>query len=173
MFRQDSITFSISKKDDAGALEYIKMFYAKTEDPDQILLKLKGMTEAGASGISLGEACCDRRYKRATWVAFFVCFFQQQTGLDGIMIYSNTIFREMARKGAIQFTAKQGSYIVGCVSFVGSILAPIPLSMFGRRTLLFWGQVVMGLSLAAVGAFQLLDMTMPLILGICVFITGF
>lgn len=89
------------------------------------------------------------------------------------MIYSNTIFGEMKKKGAISITAKQGSYIVGTVSFIGSILAPIPLSMFGRRTLLIWGQITMGISLLFVGVFQLLDMTIPLILGICAFIIAF
>ena len=69
------------------------------------------------------------------------------------MIYSNTIFAEMADKGAISITAKQGSYLVGCVSFLGAILAPIPLSYFGRRTLLFYGQISMGLSLIVVAIF--------------------
>jgi hypothetical protein len=55
------------------------------------------------------------------------------------MIYSNTIFQEMVDKGAITITAKQGSYIVGIISFIGSITAPIPLIYFGRKTLLFWG----------------------------------
>lgn len=79
----------------------------------------------------------------------------------------------MKKKGAISITAKQGSYIVGTVSFIGSILAPIPLSMFGRKTLLIWGQVVMGISLLFVGYFQLMEYTIPLILGICVFIIAF
>jgi len=55
------------------------------------------------------------------------------------MIYSNTIFQEMVDKGAITITAKQGSYIVGCISFIASVAAPIPLMKFGRKTLLFWG----------------------------------
>jgi hypothetical protein len=89
--------------------------------------------------VTLGQACCDKEYRQATWVAFALCFFQQQTGLDGIMIYSNTIFQEMVDKGAIDITAKQGSYVVGIISFIGSCLAPFPLVYFGRKTLLFWG----------------------------------
>lgn len=59
----------------------------------------------------------------------------------------------MADKGAISITAKQGSYIVGCVNWGGACLAPIPLMYFGRKTLLFWGQIAMGISLCLVAVF--------------------
>jgi len=45
--------------------------------------------------------------------------------------------------------------------------------MFGRKTLLVAGHISMGISLAAVGYFQLQDMTSPLIIGLCIFITSF
>jgi len=69
------------------------------------------------------------------------------------MIYSNTIFEEMYQKNAITFDGKTGSYIVGCISFVGALLAPIPLNMFGRRTLLLYGQISMGVCLSLTGLF--------------------
>lgn len=152
-FREDSITYSISTDNDADALSLIKKVYAAHEDPDEILASLKGKSEKGSSGITLGQACCDRKFKTSTWVAFALCFFQQQTGLDGIMIYSNTIFAQMADKGAISITAKQGSYMVGTVNWVGALISPIPLSYFGRKTLLFWGQIAMGISLVMTGIF--------------------
>lgn len=127
-FREDSITYSISTDNDKDALTLIKKVYAPHEDFDEILASLKGKSEKGSSGISLGQACCDRKYKTSTWVAFALCFFQQQTGLDGIMIYSNTIFAQMAEKGAISITAKQGSYMVGTVNWIGALISPIPLS---------------------------------------------
>jgi hypothetical protein len=151
----------------------IKKVYANHEDHDAILESLKGKSEKGSSGISLGQACCDRKYRYSTWVAFALCFFQQQTGLDGIMIYSNTIFGQMAEKGAISITAKQGSYMVGCVNWAGALISPIPLSYFGRKTLLFWGQLAMGAALVATGIFQMLDMSIPVIVSICIFITAF
>jgi hypothetical protein len=69
------------------------------------------------------------------------------------MIYSNTIFANMAESGAISITAKQGSYIVGCVNWFGAIVSPLPLIYFGRKTLLFWGHISMGLSLVVVAIF--------------------
>ena len=79
----------------------------------------------------------------------------------------------MAEKGAISITAKQGSYMVGCVNWAGALLSPIPLSMFGRKTLLFWGQIGMGVSLVLTGIFQMLDMSIPIIVCLCIFITAF
>ena len=69
------------------------------------------------------------------------------------MIYSNTIFSEMYDKGAITITGKQGSYLVGCLNWFGAIVSPIPLMYFGRKTLLFWGQLSMGVSLCLVAVF--------------------
>jgi hypothetical protein len=69
------------------------------------------------------------------------------------MIYSNTIFGQMAEKGAISITAKQGSYLVGCVNWVGALISPIPLVYFGRKTLLFWGHIVMGICLILAGIY--------------------
>jgi len=79
----------------------------------------------------------------------------------------------MAEKGAISITAKQGSYIVGCVNWAGAILSPIPLVYFGRKTLLFWGHLSMGVSLVVVGVFQVYEMSIPLIIALCWFITSF
>jgi malate dehydrogenase (oxaloacetate-decarboxylating)(NADP+) len=44
----------------------------------------------------------------------------------------------MAEKGAISITAKQGSYIVGCVNWAGAILSPLPLEpvMEGKSVLM-------------------------------------
>jgi hypothetical protein len=147
--------------------------YSKEEDALEILNDLKSKQQKGSSNVTLGQACCDRKYSRSTWVAFALCFFQQQTGLDGIMIYSNTIFQDMYDKGAINITGKQGSYMVGCINWAGALLSPIPLIYFGRKTLLFYGQLSMGVSLILTGVFSLLDWSIPVIVMICVFIISF
>jgi hypothetical protein len=53
-FREDSITYSISQGNDAEALSLIKKVYASHEDPEEILSSLKGKSEKGSSGVSLG-----------------------------------------------------------------------------------------------------------------------
>jgi len=63
--------------------------------------------------------------------------------------------------------------MVGTVNWVGALISPIPLSYFGRKTLLFWGQIFMGISLVMTGIFQMLDMSIPIIVCLCIFITSF
>jgi len=76
-FREDSITFSISQGKDDEALALIKKVYSSKEDPEEILKSLKGKSQKGSSNVTLGQACCDPKYSRSTWVAFALCFFQQ------------------------------------------------------------------------------------------------
>ena len=60
MFREDSINYNISKGNDAEALSLIKKVYADKEDPKEILESLKGKSEKGSSGVTLGQATCDK-----------------------------------------------------------------------------------------------------------------
>jgi len=89
------------------------------------------------------------------------------------MIYSNTIFGNMAEKGSISLTAKQGSYLVGCLNLLGAIIAPIPVVMFPRKFLLFWGQLTMAISLIMVAVCYNLNYDIAIIVFICVFILAF
>lgn len=74
-YPEDSITYSISTENDEAALALIRKVYAPDEDAEQILKELKGQSQKGASGVTLSQACCERRYMRSTWVAFALCFF--------------------------------------------------------------------------------------------------
>ena len=89
------------------------------------------------------------------------------------MIYSNTIFAKMVEKGSISITAKQGSYMVGCINFAGALLAPLALTYFGRKTLLFYCHIIMGVGFILIGIFSMLDMSIPLIICLCFCIIGF
>ena len=172
-FKEDSITYSISTNNDADALTLIRKVYAAHEDPEQILESLKSKSEKGSSNITLGQACCDRKYKPSTWIAFFLCLLQQQTGLDGIMIWSNTIFTQMAENTNMTISPKAGSYLVGCMNWGGALISPIPLRYFGRKTLLFWGQICMGSSLMLAGICYMMDMSTPVIFFMCFAIVTF
>ena len=79
----------------------------------------------------------------------------------------------MHDKGAISLTGKQGSYLVGCINWAGALISPIPLVYYGRKTLLFWGQLSMGASLCLTAIFTLLDYSIPVIICICIFIISF
>lgn len=74
-FREDSIVFNIANGNDEAAIALIKKVYAKDEDPQAVLQTLKNTSHKGSSNVTIGQACCDRKYKKATWVAFALCFF--------------------------------------------------------------------------------------------------
>jgi len=75
-FREDSIVFNIANGNDEDALLLIRKVYAKTEDPHAVLATLKSTSQKGSSNVTIGQATCARKYKKATWVAFALCFFQ-------------------------------------------------------------------------------------------------
>ena len=83
-YKEDSIVFLIQNEDDEGALKNISKLYSANEDPKKVLEVIKSRSSSnikGAKGgsekthISITQACCDPRYRRATWVAFTLCFF--------------------------------------------------------------------------------------------------
>jgi len=164
-------------------LKTIEKVYSKDEDPQKVLnvVKMQSSSTKKKSDkgddvvekISITDAMCHPRYRRATWVAFLLCFFQQQTGLDGLMIYSNTIFAEMKDRGSIGFSAKEGSYIVGCWSLFVAVVSPLLVRRFARRTLLVWGQTSMAISLCLVAYFYSKKLDVWTIVGINWFIMSF
>ena len=79
----------------------------------------------------------------------------------------------MKARGSISFSAKEGSYIVGCWSLFVAILSPLLVRRFKRRTLLVWGQTSMAISLFAVGVFYAEKMDIATIIGINWFIMSF
>jgi hypothetical protein len=79
----------------------------------------------------------------------------------------------MADRGSISMTAKQGSYLVGCVNLLGAIIAPIPVVMFPRKFLLFWGQLAMAISLIMTAVCYNLQQDIAIIVFICIFILAF
>ena len=79
----------------------------------------------------------------------------------------------MANRGSISFTAKQGSYIVGTLSMIMAMVAILPVNYFKRKTLLFWGQFWMAVSLALTAISYIMEQDILIIVFLCIFITAF
>lgn len=75
-FSHDSIVYNISHGHEDEAKALIKKVYAKGEDPDLVMMDLKSKSTKGSSKVSMRDATCDPKYRKATWVAFALCFFQ-------------------------------------------------------------------------------------------------
>lgn len=110
------------------------------------------------------------RYCKATWVNIAYIIFHELTGINVIMLYSNQLFKQMASSGDALLTPRQGTYLVGIVNALASLLSTQIVKCFGRRTLVIWGHLGMAGTHAAVGYFASQSMNTGVIVGVLVFL---
>lgn len=94
--------------------------YKDTEDHQAILDHLKseatkGKSDEPAEEVSMVQAMTNPKYRKATWIGIILCVLYQQTAIDGLLMYSNSIFLKLKEKGSISYSAKVGSYIVALI----------------------------------------------------------
>jgi len=73
--------------------------------------------------VSFKDALFHEKYRKATWLTFILGLFNQMTGLNAIMMYSNNMLDNL-NSGANKFflTPSQGTYVIGVAGFIGAIL---------------------------------------------------
>ena len=120
---------------------------------DLIYESLNGTQGKDSSGLNLKDAVANPRYRKATWVNIAYIIFHELTGINVIMLYSNQLFKQMASSGDSAFTPRQGTYLVGIVNLLSSLMSTQVVKCFGRRTLVIWGHLGMAFTHAAVGYF--------------------
>ena len=81
-------------------------------------------------------------YKRAVLIGCALTFFQAFTGINSVVYYSTTIFGFAGFSQAILATAS-----FGVVNFLSTVWSATLVDNMGRKRLLFWGTVIMMLSL--------------------------
>jgi len=93
--------------------------------------------------------------------------FQQLTGINVIMFYSNSI---LSNAGMPPSTA---TLLVGLVNMLATVGGMGLLSKFGRKQLMVWGSMFMIAALISTGAFQILGYGLPTTAGVLMFIIAF
>lgn len=78
--------------------------------------------EGAEQSAGYGAVLCSPKFSKATFVGICLAIFQQLTGINFIMFYSNTIF------ASIGFKPQIVTFLVGTVNFLGT---------FGGLALLF------------------------------------
>jgi len=78
------------------------------------------------------------------------------TGIDALNMYSNVIIAKMNAPRIAEhkkpfFSAEVGSVLIGVTQLLGSVLAYFTVSKFGRKPLLVWGHLIMGLLWLGIG----------------------
>ena len=100
--------------------------------------------------VGYGKAFFDPVYTRASILGCTIAIFQQLTGINILMFYSNTIFED----AGITWESTKVTALMGGVNFVSSIFGVLLLFKFGRKTLMFfWNFWIVG-SLTCLGIFQ-------------------
>jgi MFS transporter, SP family, galactose:H+ symporter len=104
---------------------------------------------ADAHAASWGEVFAPT-WRRPLVIALGLAVFQQVTGINAIIYYSDTIFAGVGFSTPQAQTAAT-TWAIGFVNVAATLIAIAFIDRFGRRPLLLIGLVGMGLSLTAVG----------------------
>ena len=153
---EDSIKFLIVNKKEREARAHVrKMYKHATNDQkaDAIIEAIRDKISTSSSDLTLRDAIFDPRYRTATWINLIYMIFHELTGINVITMYSNTMFRRMHSEGA-SFTPRQGTYLVGATSFIGSLISIKVIEYVGRRPLLVCGHFLIAAIHCAVGRFN-------------------
>ena len=125
---------------------------------------------AGSTKVSVNEALySDENYVRATWVNLINVIFHELAGINVILQYSNTILDNILGDSG-GFTARQGTYVVGLVNFLSSLMSVWTINTFGRRFLLLLGHSSMALAHFLIGLFIITGFNAGVLAGIAFFL---
>jgi MFS family permease len=97
------------------------------------------------------------RYRKAFIVGCLLAVFQQLTGINAVIFYSNDIFTRGREGFDSERAAKIGTMLVGVINWAAALTAIPLLTKFGRRTLLILGQIAMGISLLVLAILAIVD----------------
>lgn len=109
-----------------------------------------------------------KKYSFAIMCAVFLAIFNQLTGINAILYYAPTIFKEA---GASMDLAMLQAVSVGVTNMLFTIVAMFFIDKLGRKTLLLIGAVGMCLALAGAGLHDLTGFLSGT--GMVVFVVGF
>lgn len=148
--RQESNLEKWSADADAG----IKMIYIHSTTDDEVRdLKeyILSTCQKETSLCTVKEAFTDKEYTSGTWIALLTMFWHEIVGNNAIMLYSNTMLKDMQKNGKALLTPRQGTYLIGVVNFLASGTSIMTTKTFQRRTIFNWGYLAIAIAHAMIG----------------------
>ena len=174
--RYEPIKFLIQEDRTEEAILAIRQMYKYANDDEmahKFIDRIRASSGKKSSDLTLRDALVNPQYCRATWVNVGHMIVHELTGINVIVLYSNTIFKDMDENGRAIFTPRQGVYLVGLVAFLSSFLSTQVVRLFGRRTLLLAGQLGMTLVHSGVAVFNIYGIDIGVITMVMVFMLIF
>lgn len=146
VFKYEPINFLIDKitpEADKEAKKFIAMCYIfpdsyKTEEEKEECLNnyiyIKRTTRPKPRVISMKEVLFSPKYAIATWMGIGVCVFQQLSGQNSINTSMKRLFSSFGTSDSA-LKPIYGTYIIGVLSFIFSVVGAFTITKVGRRTM--------------------------------------
>ena len=156
--RYDSPKYYMSADRQQSAIRSIHTIY-NTQSSDRIARTifhhLENENTGDTSDVTLKQALwSDEAHKRGSWVSIAIIIFSELTGFQAITLFSTQIFADVL--GEDTLNPRIATIILCSVNFVASFVSILTVRMFGRRTLLIWGQAGSAVCLLLIGFFTIL-----------------
>lgn len=144
---------------------FLLMLFFVPESPRFLVLKkqenralqlLKRINPSNADGV-LSDIKASLIENRAPWLSFggvvivvgiLLSVFQQFVGINVVLYYAGDIFRSM---GAGNDSSLLQTIVVGLVNLTFTVVAIFTVDRFGRKPLMIFGAIAMGISMLALG----------------------
>ncbi len=144
-FVPESPRFLVLKKQESKALALLKRINPGTAD--QIFSEVKqSLKETRAPWLSFGGLII--------LIGILLSVFQQFVGINVVLYYAGDIFRSI---GAGNDSSLLQTIIVGVVNLTFTVVAILTVDKFGRKPLMVFGGIAMGVSMLALGLTFYLD----------------
>lgn len=134
---------AVKKGDFDGALKVLNLIY----DKKKALAHLNEIKEHLGKTVK-NEGIFKKKYKKVLWLAFFIAFFNQLSGINFVLYYAPEI---LERSGLAAQESLFSSISIGIVNLIFTIVGVRLIDKLGRKQLMKIGSVGYILSLAMVG----------------------
>ncbi|WP_405400372.1 sugar porter family MFS transporter [Maribacter sp. Asnod2-G09] len=156
---------ALHKKDDEAALKILEIIHT-TEKAEQQLLEIK----TDLQHTTKSEKLFQKKYSKVLWLAFFIAFFNQLSGINFVLYYAPEILEQAGLGGKESLF---NSIAIGIVNLVFTFIGIRLLDKLGRRQLIIIGSIGYIISLIMVGLCFQMDLGSTLtITFICTFVAS-
>ena len=148
-------------------LNYLMNRIYKTEEIAQERIDVIVTVDEDDDDVTYGQVCCDRKYARATIVGCTLSVFQQLTGINVIMFYSNILFK------GLSMSSTTVTALIGIVNFLATLVGLSLLYCFGRKTLMLLFNALMAVTLLLLSYYAFDKDTIGMVVCVLLFIAFF
>ena len=155
VFDIDPIIYCIMTDNEKDVIRHMKRVYRKKnpDSPETIEEILdaqynyqKQSTTMDASSTTFKQALCGKKYRKATWIAFWLNCFNQFSGINAINVYTKRMIEQMieqAGEDSFPMTPLEGTYVIAATNGIAATLAIFVVQYFGRRPIFIVGAFAM------------------------------